>query len=287
MGTGSDTEQDWAPFSSTDLAITPAPYGDLHTVSPFVATPQAAIDLILKGLKLTAEDFLVDLGCGRGTINICAASQFKCRGLGVDIDGSLVEEARKEAEEKGVGERVEFREEDVATTDLTSATAITSFLVPRQLRILQPTLLKFLARGGKLACYHYRSAWLILFFQKYCRNICSIVTFQAHWYPATADSGSWWTGEADLPLLKKTVVTFLSPLSFVSVIFQWRTTSLFKFAFLRKFPKFKFWWFRLFPLAFLSSVLSLNSSLSLEELFPSCDHSSFNTRNPNNHSNPL
>ena len=171
MGTGSDTEQDWAPFSSTDLAITPAPYGDLHTVSPFVATPQAAIDLILKGLKLTAEDFLVDLGCGRGTINICAASQFKCRGLGVDIDGSLVEEARKEAEEKGVGERVEFREEDVATTDLTSATAITSFLVPRQLRILQPTLLKFLARGGKLACYHYRSAWLILFFQKYCKTL--------------------------------------------------------------------------------------------------------------------
>jgi len=156
MGTGSDTEQDWAPFSCTDLTITPAPYGDLHTVSPFVATPQAAIDLILEGLKLTSEDFLVDLGCGRGTINICAASQYKCGGLGVDIDGALVEEARKEAKEKGVSERIEFREEDVAETDLTSATAITSFLVPRQLRILQPTLLKFLARGGKLACYHYR-----------------------------------------------------------------------------------------------------------------------------------
>ena len=160
MGTGSDTEQDWAPFSCTDLTITPAPYGDLHTVSPFVATPQAAIDLILEGLKLTSEDFLVDLGCGRGTINICAASQYKCGGLGVDIDGALVEEARKEAKEKGVSERIEFREEDVAETDLTSATAITSFLVPRQLRILQPTLLKFLARGGKLACYHYRPVGL-------------------------------------------------------------------------------------------------------------------------------
>ena len=108
MGTGSDTEQDWAPFSCTDLAVTPAPYGDLHTVSPFVATPQAAIDLILKGLKLTSDDFLVDLGCGHGTINICAASQYKCGGLGVDIDGTLVEEARREAEDKGVSERIEL-----------------------------------------------------------------------------------------------------------------------------------------------------------------------------------
>ena len=113
---------------------------------------------------------MVDLGCGRGTINICAATRFKCGGLGVDIDGALVDEARKEAEEKGVGERVEFREEDVATTDLTSATAITSFLVPRQLRILQPTLLKFLARGGKLACYHYRSRSITVFYFSLCFN---------------------------------------------------------------------------------------------------------------------
>ena len=231
MGTGSDTEQDWAPFSCTDLAITPAPYGDLHTVSPFVATPQAAIDLILKGLKLTSEDFLVDLGCGRGTINICAASQYMCGGLGVDIDGVLVEEARKEAEEKGVGDRVEFREEDVAVTDLTSATAITSFLVPRQLRILQPTLLKFLARGGKLACYHYRPAKFIVFFQKHLwfYNSLHESQLQADWYPAKTDFGSWRPGKADLPLLRNNQSiprhSFL-PSLILSVIFQWRIKHL-------------------------------------------------------------
>ena len=77
-------------------------------------------------------------------------------GLGVDIDPSLVSEATVLALDAGVAELVDFRLEDVGLTDLDKATAIVSFLVPRQLKLLQPKLLKFLARGGKLACYHYR-----------------------------------------------------------------------------------------------------------------------------------
>jgi hypothetical protein len=34
---------------------TPVPYGDLHAVSPFVATPQAAIDTILTHLKVRCK----------------------------------------------------------------------------------------------------------------------------------------------------------------------------------------------------------------------------------------
>jgi len=149
--------EDWAPpFSSSDLLMTPPPYGDLHATSPFVATPQAAIDLLLEALQLTEEDYLVDLGCGQGAINITAAARFGARGLGVDIEPSLVEEAGRAAEAAGVEDRLEWRVEDVLETDLSQATAITSFLVPRQLRQVQPKLLVFLARGGRLACYHYR-----------------------------------------------------------------------------------------------------------------------------------
>ncbi len=36
---------------------TPVPYGDLHAVSPFVATPQAAIDTILNHLKVNAATY--------------------------------------------------------------------------------------------------------------------------------------------------------------------------------------------------------------------------------------
>ena len=152
-----DPEEMWlAPFLATDTDNTPVPYGDLHVVSPFVATPQAAIDLILEELNLGDEDFLVDLGCGHGTINITAAKDYRCPGLGVDIEPKLVEEAQVKAREAGVEQMTTFSVQDVAETDLSPATAIVSFLVQRQLKVLQPKLLLFLARGGKLACYHYR-----------------------------------------------------------------------------------------------------------------------------------
>jgi hypothetical protein len=155
--TGSEDESLWSPpFLNTDTSTTPVPYGDLHAVSPFVATPQAAIDLMLAELQLTDQDFLVDLGCGQGTINICAARDYGTRGLGVDIEPGLVAEAQVRAAEAGVAGLVEFRVEDVSAVELGPATAVVSFLVPRQLRLLQPALLRLLARGGRLACYHYR-----------------------------------------------------------------------------------------------------------------------------------
>ena len=42
-----DTDTDWsAPFDNEDVSsVTPVPYGDLHTVSPYVATPQVGQSL--------------------------------------------------------------------------------------------------------------------------------------------------------------------------------------------------------------------------------------------------
>ena len=37
----SDSDSEWTPpFLATDTDTTPVPYGDLHSISPFVATPQ-------------------------------------------------------------------------------------------------------------------------------------------------------------------------------------------------------------------------------------------------------
>ena len=63
---------------------------------------QAAIDLILSELQVTCSDFLVDLGCGTGNINITAASRHSVSGLGVDIDSDLVKEAQKNATQAGI-----------------------------------------------------------------------------------------------------------------------------------------------------------------------------------------
>ena len=152
-----NSDDEWnAPFSSSDCSsVTPVPYGDLHSVSPYVATPQAAIDLILTQLRLSQEDFLIDLGCGVGTINICAATRFQTAGLGVDIDRDLVDQARQSSVAAGVDSLVSWEVKDVLDTDLGQATAVVSFLVPRHLKLLKTRLVQFLDQGGRLACYHY------------------------------------------------------------------------------------------------------------------------------------
>ena len=76
-------------------------------------------------------------------------------GLGVDIDPDLVDRASRAAQEAGVDHLVSFRQEDVAHTDLSQATTVVSFLVPRHLKSLKHKLLTFLDGGGKIACYHY------------------------------------------------------------------------------------------------------------------------------------
>ena len=104
---------------------------------------------------MTDSDYLIDLGCGVGSINVTAASRYGVRGLGVDIDPELVERAGQAAQEAGVDHLVSFRQEDVADTDLSQATTVVSFLVPRHLKSLKHKLLTFLNGGGKIACYHY------------------------------------------------------------------------------------------------------------------------------------
>ena len=60
---------------------------------PFVPTPQVVVDEMLKMAGVTAGDFVVDLGSGDGRMIITAAKTFKASGLGVDIDGKLVDHA--------------------------------------------------------------------------------------------------------------------------------------------------------------------------------------------------
>ena len=145
-----------APFDNDDCStVTPVPYGDLHNVSPYVATPQAAIDLLLSELSVTSSDLLVDLGCGVGSINITAARRYNTPGVGVDIDPDLIKTCEVSAKEAGLDHLVTFRVEDVENTDLSEATVVVSFLVPRHLKLLKPKLLEFLSSGGRLACYHY------------------------------------------------------------------------------------------------------------------------------------
>ena len=71
-------------------------------------TPADVVDRMLTLAKVGPRDVVYDLGCGDGRIVIAAAQKFGARGVGVDIDASLINQAEANAKAAGVDRRVKF-----------------------------------------------------------------------------------------------------------------------------------------------------------------------------------
>ena len=79
---------------------------------PWVVTDLAVVKAMLDAAAVGANDVVYDLGCGDGRIVINAARR-GARGVGVDIDESLIRTARRLAERAGVADRVTFAVQDL------------------------------------------------------------------------------------------------------------------------------------------------------------------------------
>jgi SAM-dependent methyltransferase len=79
-------------------------------------------DVMLDAASLRSGDRVLDIGCGRGTTTIDAATRTTTGGaaLGVDISGRLLQVARRRAVDAGVG-NAEFLEADAQTHEFEEA----------------------------------------------------------------------------------------------------------------------------------------------------------------------
>lgn len=123
--------------------------------APFVATPPDVVDRMLTLAAVKISDVVYDLGCGDGRIVIAAAREFGARGVGVDINPALVEEARRNAALAQVEHLVTFRVEDALTTDVSDATVVTLYLLASQNVALRPALMKQLRPGARVVSHNF------------------------------------------------------------------------------------------------------------------------------------
>jgi SAM-dependent methyltransferase len=107
---------------------------------PYVPTTETAVKAMLQLARVRRTDVVYDLGCGDGRIIIAAAKNYGARGVGIDIDPVRIREAKKNARQAGVENRVEFREQDLFQSDFRDATVVTLFLLPAINRRLRPQL---------------------------------------------------------------------------------------------------------------------------------------------------
>jgi hypothetical protein len=107
----------------------------------WVPTPQVVVDKMLDMAKVTAADYLMDLGSGDGRTVITAAKR-GATAIGIEYNPKMVELSKRAAEKEGVSSRATFVKADLFLTDLSRATVITMFLLPEINLKLRPAILK-------------------------------------------------------------------------------------------------------------------------------------------------
>ena len=122
---------------------------------PYVVTPMNVVEAMLDIAKVGPDDFVIDLGSGDGRIVIMAAKKYGAQGFGVDLDGGLVSQARREAERQGVKERAQFFTRNLFVTDIDRATVLTSYLFPRVNLELRPRIFTELKPGTRIVSHEF------------------------------------------------------------------------------------------------------------------------------------
>lgn len=138
------------------LSAAPLRAADIErTGGPYVPTPLAVVEQMLRMANVRESDYVIDLGSGDGVIVLTAARLYKAGGMGVDIDPDLVKLSNDKAIKMGVAERVRFAQQDVFKTDLSKATVLTLYLLPAMMLNLRTKIFSELKPGVRVVSHDY------------------------------------------------------------------------------------------------------------------------------------
>ena len=126
-----------------------------NKLSPYVASPTRAVELMLEMAKIKPGETLYDLGSGDGRIVIAAAEKYKAKAIGIEISPKLVSSAASEIERAKLTDQARVIQGDVFQADLSGADVVTMYLDSESNQKLKPRLEKFLKRGARVVSYEY------------------------------------------------------------------------------------------------------------------------------------
>src|SRR5690606_11682546 len=122
---------------------------------PFVPTREEVVQSMLDMAEVEEGDLLYDLGSGDGRIVITAAKERGVRGVGIDLDPQRIREARANARQEGVEDKVEFIQGNLFNTDFSKATVVTMYLLPDVNLRLRPRILNELKPGTRVVSHAF------------------------------------------------------------------------------------------------------------------------------------
>jgi len=122
---------------------------------PYVPTPQPVVNKMLDLAKVKKDDVVYDLGCGDGRIVITAVKERGARGVGIDLNPQRIAEAKLNAKQAGVQDKVKFEVGDLFKADFSEATVVTLYLLPSVNAKLRPQLWRQLKVGTRVVSHAF------------------------------------------------------------------------------------------------------------------------------------
>jgi predicted RNA methylase len=124
--------------------------------SPWWRTDHKLAVIQCKLAKIKKTDVIYDLGCGDGTLLITAATEYGARGVGIEIDPSRVFIAQCRVWLKKLQGKLVIQRKDFFQVNISEATVVVMYLIPKTLARLKPKLLKELKPGTRVVTFVYK-----------------------------------------------------------------------------------------------------------------------------------
>jgi predicted RNA methylase len=124
--------------------------------SPWWRTTPKLARIECKLAKVKKDDVIYDLGCGDGTALIIAAKEFGAVGVGIEIDPFRAWVSKIRVKISSLSGKIKIRRDSFWNQDISEATVIFMYLIPKTLVKLRPKLLKELRPGTRVVTFVYR-----------------------------------------------------------------------------------------------------------------------------------
>jgi len=123
--------------------------------APWWRTNKKVARAMCRLAKVGKNDVVYDLGSGDGTALIVAAKEFGAKGVGIEIDPLRVLVSSILLHSNRLSDKVTIKRKNFFDEDISGASVIFVYLVPRVLGKLLPKFKKELKKGTRIVSYHY------------------------------------------------------------------------------------------------------------------------------------
>jgi len=127
--------------------------------APWWRTDSETAAAICKLAKVNKKDIIYDLGCGDAEVLLLAAKEYGAKGVGIEIDTLRLITAKIRVLKNRLRKQVKIKSGNFFKQDLSKATIVNVYLVPKTLEKLKPKFLKELNPGTKIVSYRYETSF--------------------------------------------------------------------------------------------------------------------------------